>query len=61
MAATEPDKSDESFTPTGAPTDEAHAEVGDGTLQGSVPAGLTPDALNDIADKSDGDVDAGTG
>lgn len=30
---------DETHHHSGAPTDEAHAEVGDGTLQGSVPAG----------------------
>ncbi|MBE7159227.1 MAG: hypothetical protein INR62_12500 [Rhodospirillales bacterium] len=31
----------DSHTPGGAPTDAAHQEAGDGSLTGSVPAGLT--------------------
>jgi hypothetical protein len=51
---------DDRHTPAGAPTDAAHEAVGDGTLQGSVPAGLTPDELMKIA-RSDRTDDAGTG
>jgi hypothetical protein len=40
---------DAAFTPGGAPTDEAHQAVGDGTLTGSVPAGLTVDEMLDRA------------
>jgi len=36
-------------TPQGAPTDEAHHEAGDGTLDGSVPAGLTTEQLRERA------------
>jgi hypothetical protein len=36
-------------TPGGAPTNAAHAAVGDGTLTGSVPAGLTPEEMEAIA------------
>ena len=39
-------------TPAGAPTDAAHQEAGDGTLTGSVPAGLTPDQLQERAEES---------
>lgn len=54
----DPDKpeADATHTDSGAPTDEAHRQAGDGTLQGSVPAGAGPD------DASAGEsVDAGTG
>ncbi|UYY59342.1 hypothetical protein [Sphingomonas sp. S2-65] len=47
---------DETHHDSGAPTDDAHAEVGDGTLQGSVPAG---EATSDIDD--DESVQPGTG
>ncbi len=36
-------------TEQGAPTDAAHQEAGDGTLTGSIPAGLTPDQLQQRA------------
>ena len=32
-------------TPGGAPTDSAHQDAGDGSLTGSVPAGLTVEEL----------------
>jgi hypothetical protein len=44
--------SDTAFTPGGAPTDEAHQAAGDGTLTGSVPAGLTVDEMLDRAAKN---------
>jgi hypothetical protein len=47
-------------TESGAPTDEAHREVGDGTLVGSIPAGLSPEELCEIAN-SDQSVESGTG
>jgi hypothetical protein len=50
----------ETNTPGGAPTDEAHREVGDGTLLGSIPAGLSPEELRKIAD-DDQSVESGTG
>jgi hypothetical protein len=59
-AAQEPGKKPATSTPEGAPTDEAHREVGDGTLQGSVPAGLTADQLRKLAEGGQRD-DGGTG
>lgn len=50
----------ETSTPSGAPTDEAHKAVGDGTLVGSIPAGLSLDELQQIADE-DQSVESGTG
>jgi hypothetical protein len=47
-------------TEGGAPTDQAHRDVGDGTLTGSMPAGLTPAEMAEVADK-DPSVDPGTG
>ena len=41
--------------------DEAHREAGDGTLQGSVPAGLTTEELKDRSKSPDPDSDAATG
>jgi hypothetical protein len=46
-------------TPSGAPTDQAHKDVGDGTLVGSIPAGLSLDELQKIAD-NDQSVESGT-
>jgi hypothetical protein len=43
--------SDRKHTDEGAPTDAAHQEAGDGTLTGSVPAGLTPDQLKERAER----------
>jgi hypothetical protein len=55
-----PDPQEEpTHTESGAPTDEAHREVGDGTLTGSMPAGLSPE---EMAERSqDESVDSGTG
>lgn len=47
-------------TKQGAPTDKAEKEAGDGTLTGSVPAGLTVDELKQQAEKPVAD-DGGTG
>ena len=52
--------STESHTETGAPTDKAHLEAGDGTLQGSIPAGLSIEELEQIAN-DDQSVESGTG
>jgi hypothetical protein len=54
-ATREPDPpaslADDAHDASGAPTDAAHVAVGDGTLQGSIPAGLSPDALREIAEE----------
>lgn len=47
-------------TEQGAPTDQAHEDAGDGSLQGSVPAGLTADELEKMAETPKTD-DGGTG
>jgi len=57
---TDPPKVEKTHTEGGAPTDAAHDEAGDGTLSGSIPAGLSADQLRDIA-ASDRTDDAGTG
>jgi hypothetical protein len=51
---------DDTHTAEGAPTDQAHQNAGDGTLTGSVPAGLSSRELHKVAisDKTD---DSGTG
>lgn len=41
--------SDKKHTDQGAPTDAAHQDAGDGTLTGSIPAGLTPGQLEERA------------
>lgn len=51
---------DETHTDQGAPTDDAHLDAGDGSLTGSVPAGLTADELQKQAN-SGKTVDGGTG
>lgn len=56
----DPAPGDPEHTPSGAPTDAAHQAAGDGTLQGAVPAGLTPEELLKIAD-GDATDDGGTG
>jgi hypothetical protein len=38
-------------TDQGAPTDAAHQDAGDGSLTGSVPAGLTPEQLKQRAEQ----------
>jgi hypothetical protein len=45
-------------TAEGAPTDAAHEAVGDGTLIGSIPPGISPEELEEIA-KSDAAVEPG--
>jgi len=47
-------------TKGGAPTNAAHQAVGDGTLTGSVPAGLTPEEMEEMA-KGDQQAEGGTG
>lgn len=47
---------DETHHESGAPKDEAHAAAGDGTLQGSVPAGEASAEIDD-----DESVEPGTG
>ena len=44
-----------------AQLDEAHEAAGDGTLQGSVPAGLTADGLRRRAEETNPGADAATG
>ncbi len=55
----EPSAEDGAHTEGGAPTDRAHRDAGDGTLTGSVPAGLSLEQLREAAnnDKTD---DSGT-
>jgi hypothetical protein len=57
---TEPSGEDDTHTEGGAPTGQAHEDAGDGTLTGSVPAGLSLEQLREAAnnDKTD---DGGTG
>lgn len=52
--------SDKPETEQGAPTDQAHQDAGDGTLTGSVPAGLTADELKTLSEQPKTD-DGGTG
>lgn len=51
---------DEAHTEGGAPTDQAHEDAGDGTLSGSIPAGLTSRELRELAESGKTD-DGGTG
>ena len=55
-----PPATDNTHTPGGAPTDQAHQNAGDGTLTGSVPAGLTSKQLHKVADSGKTD-NSGTG
>ena len=55
----EPSAGDASHTEGGAPTDKAHEDAGDGSLSGSIPAGLTADELHKIAE-SDKTTESGT-
>ena len=50
---------DDAHTAEGAPTDQAHRDAGDGTLTGSVPAGLSLEQLREAA-KGDKTDDSGT-
>ncbi|MFC0385006.1 hypothetical protein [Muricoccus vinaceus] len=58
--APKPAEGDETHTEGGAPTDAAHEEDGDGTLSGSVPAGLSSRELRELAESGKTD-DGGTG
>ena len=51
---------DSAHTGQGAPTDDAHKDAGDGSLTGSIPAGLTVDELMKQAN-SNRPSDGGTG
>ena len=55
----EPSAEDGAHTAGGAPTDQAHRDAGDGTLTGSVPAGLSLKQLREAADNDKTD-DSGT-
>ena len=55
----EPSAEDGAHTAGGAPTDQAHRDAGDGTLTGSVPAGLSLEQLRQAAN-SDKTDDSGT-
>ena len=46
---TEPPAEHGAHTEGGAPTDQAHQDAGDGTLTGSVPAGLSLEQLRKAA------------
>ena len=50
---------DDAHTAGGAPTDQAHQDAGDGTLTGSVPAGLSLEQLREAAN-ADRTDDSGT-
>jgi hypothetical protein len=54
-----PVASTDTHTRSGAPTDKAHLEAGDGALKGSIPAGLSIEELRQIAEE-DQSVDSGT-
>jgi len=56
----EPPMEDRGHTDSGAPTDQAHQDAGDGSLTGSIPAGLTVDELMEQAN-SNKPSDGGTG
>ena len=56
----EPPIDEGTHTDQGAPTDQAHQDAGDGSLTGSVPAGLTAEELRDLAN-SNKPSDGGTG
>lgn len=58
QAAT-PEQPEPRHTPGGAPTDAAHQDVGDGSLTGSVPAGLTVEELLERS-RTSGRDDAGS-
>ena len=48
----EPSARDGAHTAGGAPTDQAHQDAGDGTLTGSVPAGLGLEQLREAANNN---------
>ena len=47
-----PSTPDSAHTGQGAPIDEAHQNAGDGSLTGSIPAGLTVDELMEQANNN---------
>lgn len=49
-----PDAEDATHTGSGAPTDKAHEEVGDGSSTGSIPAGLTISEMEELSKKGGG-------
>jgi hypothetical protein len=49
--AEEDQMSERKHTDQGAPTDATHQDAGDGSLTGSVPAGLTPEQLRERAER----------
>ena len=53
-------EADPTHTAGGAPTDQAHAEAGDGSAAGSTPAGLTVKELLEQAEHDTG-ADGGAG
>lgn len=55
-----PSADDPLHTKGGAPTNAAHRAVGDGTLLGSAPAGLTPEEMEELGSK-DQLSESGTG
>lgn len=55
-----PAADDPAHSESGAPTNQAHREAGDGTLVGSIPAGLSPDEM-DEAENLDQSAESGTG
>ncbi|MFH5925922.1 hypothetical protein [Roseomonas xinghualingensis] len=55
----QPSGKDGTHTASGAPTDKAHLKDGDGSLAGSIPAGLSSRELHEVA-KSDKTTDSGT-
>ena len=44
-----PSPADPAHTADGAPTNQAHQDAGDGTLVGSIPAGLSPKEMDALA------------
>ena len=54
-----PSAEDDAHSAGGAPTDQVHQDAGDGTLTGSVPAGLGLEQLREAAN-SDKTDDSGT-
>lgn len=55
----QPPLADDAHTAGGAPTDQAHEDDGDGSLTGSVPAGLSLKQLREVAE-SDKTTESGT-
>ena len=60
QAGPKPSAADPAHTESGAPTDQAHRDAGDGTLVGSVPAGLSLKEMKKMAEE-DQPTESGTG